>query len=890
MKRTEIGTRACLTACLLAMSACLAVEGATAAYARPIVPAESRDYAFSKRWVNPKRCGRTFWLTFSTPFGKEEMDILAQFGHDKRFAHYGRPTLERRKRIRGEHRCRDPRVKRVFERVRLGEIPALSHGPPVQSPDGVTVVPHPYAPSKEEIGTIIDQLGERWLGWAAFNEWGIRTDRMARYFAGGAKRDNRFERQNERLFRAIWKDHLPIRSRKAFVAAAERAWRAFSEPYDYQVIALDNEHYWALQWPAFWGARAIIGENRTPSVNVAEFQAFVRGAARMGNIPYGLWPAHDWYTYAVTPSLPKHVNDRRSSRNKRPADAYRKARGWQFFLPDFFRRTTYYMCMSNPLVVADESYNQRYVDANGDGNYRLTWYGQMWEEVMDFADRHPDRGTPYTPVGIALNWESGFQPWGSKAFNQWDYDYGEHMTREFFHSVVWPNQERRGHQQDLFGASPHGDIFDPLRIDTPNGPLPMDLLRDYRVLFCVGHQNIDAAVAARLKEYVAQGGVLVLNVKQLSEQLDRDFLGVAPGSHEREADRMTCLVDGKELTSGAFKYTPLKLQSGADALYMIGDDVAVSRHPYRKGFVLVVAAHWMLETKIAELKVVRWMKRWKATMLPLADDLLGRLVKPLLPFEVRGEHVRDRVLHQVNRKGKGWVVALYNNAGRETQYGRGPEKIWPDRRVDVEMVVAPDTKDAVEWLGHRRLRFVKQGGQRLLRVPLEPGEVRIVETQPSTIPALRTVEPVNLALNRPVTASSSAPKHGPERAVDGQAGIYDAWWSDHFCPQWLQVDLGKAQRIRSIKTIMMWSEDNRIFPRIYQYYVETSVDGKTWSRLLDETGNLFAAHRRGHHRHFDPVQARYVRVTVTRSTAGAGGQIVELEVYGDEKAIKVCPW
>ena len=45
---------------------------------------------------------------------------------------------------------------------------------------------------------------------------------------------------------------------------------------------------------------------------------------------------------------------------------------------------------------------------------------------------------------------------------------------------------------------------------------------------------------------------------------------------------------------------------------------------------------------------------------------------------------------------------------------------------------------------------------------------------------------------------------------------------------------------------------------------------------------MFAAHRRGHHRHFDPAQARYVRITVTRSTAGAGGQVVEFEVYGDK--------
>ena len=66
--------------------------------------------------------------------------------------------------------------------------------------------------------------------------------------------------------------------------------------------------------------------------------------------------------------------------------------------------------------------------------------------------------------------------------------------------------------------------------------------------------------------------------------------------------------------------------------------------------------------------------------------------------------------------------------------------------------------------------------------------------------------------------------------------------------------------------------------------------GETWTKLYDETKNMATAHRTGYRRHFDPVEARYVRVTVTFSTAFSGGQIVEFEVYGDTKVPREYAW
>jgi len=638
-----------------------------------------------------------------------------------------------------------------------------------------------------------------------------------------------------------------------------------------------------------------------------EYQAFTRAAGRMGAIPWGFWTAHDWRTRPVR--IPTCIMGYKPSVVLYPG--VRRAQGWLHLNPSFYRRTCYYMCIGGAAFVRDEQDYSRYVDLDGDGNCRLSWYGRIWQEVSDFRDHYGDLGTPYTPVGVLLSWDNGYEFRGSKAFFRFDYNDGEHMTRELFHRVIFPSKEGDGNEQDMFGPTPHGDLFDPLRIDTPEGPLPLELLENYRVLLCAGEQNFDKAVAGRLKDYVRQGGVLVVNVKQLSGELGGDFTGIELAGEEREANAMACVADGKQLTSGAFRYTPLRLRESATALYRVGaDDVVVSRHAYGKGVVIVVGAHWLLESKKEVTSKAEWhahiMKYPKerrcvvrAHMLPLADDLIGRLVKELVPFEVRGKHVRERVLYQVNRKGKGWVIALYNNSGRQTQNARGPEIVWPDKYVEVELAAGAEFKDAVEWLSRERLSFAGKDGARVLRLGIQPGDLKVVEIQPEVIPPVTVVEAPNLALKQPVTASSTGKDAGhghtpspkdPERAVDGDLSPASAWWSYAHCPQWLQVDLGAAKRIGSVRTVMLWSEDNDILPRIYQFHVEASIDGKTWTRLYDETKNLSTAHRQGYHRHFDPVEARYVRVTTTHSTAFSGGQIVELEVYGDAKTAQEYAW
>jgi len=898
---------------LCAGSACLAAAGTT--HDGRIIPPETRDYGSNHRWDN-RLCGRGFWVA-SVGYYEGATRLLRQMDQVESLAYWGPPSLAFYNRVWGEgaHEklWKDPIVRRRFELIEAGELPVLANalagvGRKETVYNGTHFVSE-RTPTKTEVRDFVQRVGRGFLGWAPFTEWGncvtgFLEAAEGRRTLGPRSGPASLTASVEALFSDFT---LPIDNREDFIKAAMHAWRAANEPYDYQVAAYDGTSFWAIQWPAIGRARSIITENRCPSRNCVEYQAFTRAAGRMGNIPWGFGPAHDWRARPVR--IPTALMGYNPKVVLYPG--VRRGQGWLHLHPSFYRRTCYYMAIGDAAFIRDEQTHSRYVDLDGDGNCRLSWYGLIWQEAMDFLAHYGGCGTPYTPVGVLLGWDNGYEPWGSKAFFRFDYNDGEHMTRELFHRVIFPSQEGRGNEQDMFGPTPHGDLFDPLRIDTPEGPLPLELLENYRVLFCAGKQNLDKAVADRLKEYVRQGGTLVVNVKQLTGELGVDFTGIEPAKEEREAKTMACVLDGERLTSGTFRYAPLTLRGNATALYRVGtDDVVVSRYTYEKGVVIVVGAHWMLESKKDITSKTEWhahimkypeerRRVVRAHMLPVADDLMGRLVKELVPFEIRGKQVRERVLYQVNRKGKGWVIALYNNSGRQTQNAQGPEVVWPDKYVEVELAADAEFKDAAEWIRRERLALTEKDGVKVLRLGIPPGDLRVVEIQPDPIPPVRAVEAPNLALKQPATASSTgkdthrgralSPKT-PERAVDGDLSPSSAWWSYGHCPQWLQVDLGAVKKIGSVRTVMLWSENNDILPRIYQFYVESSTDGQNWTKLYDETKNLSTAQRRGYHRHFDPVKARYVRVTVTHSTAFSGGQIVEFEVYGDTKAEREYPW
>ena len=83
----------------------------------------------------------------------------------------------------------------------------------------------------------------------------------------------------------------------------------------------------------------------------------------------------------------------------------------------------------------------------------------------------------------------------------------------------------------------------------------------------------------------------------------------------------------------------------------------------------------------------------------------------------------------------------------------------------------------------------------------------------------KLVAPVNVALNHPVTASSSEAGYPPSNAVDGS--LNTRWSSTFSDPQWIMVDLGSICNISRIE--LVWET---AFARSYS--LQTSPDKVTW--------------------------------------------------------------
>ena len=279
--------------------------------------------------------------------------------------------------------------------------------------------------------------------------------------------------------------------------------------------------------------------------------------------------------------------------------------------------------------------------------------------------------------------------------------------------------------------------------------------------------------------------------------------------------------------------------------------------------------------------------------------MLRRLRDALLPFSLSGDRVNEQLGWQVNRKGDGWVLALYNNGGRETGFAKGPEVVSPEKLLNVAIAVDARYTDAVEWIGRARLRFREVNGQPTLSVTLVPGDVKVIEIQPNPIPPPKKTEAVNLALGKTATASSSRDAaHGPEAAVNGITDNTDGWQSQDGFPQDLTVDLGAIELVTSVNLRLAWPEHDIVDPRVawrkpkvYQYHVEWSPNGREWSLLFDARGNQSPEHPKGYHRFFEqPIPARCLKVVIDGSSTEKNAHVVELEVYRAQSGPKTYAW
>lgn len=546
-------------------------------------------------------------------------------------------------------------------------------------------------------------------------------------------------------------------------------------------------------------------------------------------------------------------------------------------------------------------------DIEGDGQMELSTLGHILKDMLDFVDRHPERGVVVAPIALLLD-HSRMVP--RRGVSYFGYNL-PNDDADFFNEGIFETlfPEHR-HAQDAGGYSrtaPLGEIFDLVQVveDDPEPNVPgkgvdPKALENYKVLLALGGMDFDEDLSAKVIEHVRAGGTLVLSAPDISPHLPSAFLGLETGGETVTGRDVICTLDDRRTQEQPYRLHTVRLTT-AEAVYRDAEGrPVVTRNRFGRGHVIVLLPGYPVQSEAIEVTSGRGLRYKSKPLLAFMPHFLQHLVAGTTPVEVRcGEEDQPDLSWIVARRGQGWVVAMFNySLAREQIVSRalGTAKVhatYPLREVPFQIVCRGPVADVMEWYGDRDVNWELRDGNAVVPETMHGGEIRVYEFQPAPIELGTRTRYVNYALKQAVKASSLQENYEPEKAVDGSLERGNFWWSDsdpkrHYTfemPQWLEVDLGQVRTIDHVFVLFHWWEQESLLTRlrVYKYVVEASLDGENWQTVMDESRNEDNARPEGTERWFNPVEARYVRLTVLRNSAFGGAQVVEMKVMGEEK-------
>ena len=450
-----------------------------------------------------------------------------------------------------------------------------------------------------------------------------------------------------------------------------RAWQLFKGlSHDY-IVGLNCwrciDHY-GLEWGGRAACIEITGAGNPSALTQL---AFARGAARQ----YG--------TYFITYHATFLASD------------YTKYEGGLEFIPShegvyaagpdsgpsalLHRRLLFTSHLSGSTVQSLEHPQMAHsMPAAKEGEYELSPHGEAMADVLEYNSRYEDRGVPYQPVALLLDYLHGFAPphqscfaVGRSGMQTWfsvPYERGDHQVLQTFWTIFpWSRQEIERNGFPLTNT-PFGDLFDVLVANPPSGAVSSKILGDYRVAILVGAIRYTDELGAALLDYVNAGGALIassLNLRGLPDQL-----------------------------------------RGGEPLFESAG-VVVTRKAVGAGAVIATPESDLLDDR--------------NRALPVLGRILATVALEVSPIEVHGD-----VQYHFLKTTAGWVVALLNNKGLLHVSPQKPE-YRPDEKAEVRLVSRHPVTRSIERLSGDEISWEAGGSSYVASVTVEPGDIRIVE-------------------------------------------------------------------------------------------------------------------------------------------------------------------
>jgi hypothetical protein len=457
---------------------------------------------------------------------------------------------------------------------------------------------------------------------------------------------------------------------------------------------------------AQWGVNLLGMETAAVMPMTGMRIAFTRGAARQ----FG-----GAFLYYHAPNFGDTATTFTNTQNFAGPDHFFHSRYGQTMGPSlsWYRKSYYLYYMAGASAIyLEQGFDQFFKPGPGEHPFQLNPLGRITDEFMRFAEKHPDRGMPYTPVAFLLDPAHGFE---MTDYPHWPFevsriDRGDRALRELFGVAYYPGLVVEGEpaiaDRQPFVSGVFGDIFDVLTATDASRSKAPALLSSHRAVVVGGRIELSPEWIKRLEEYVRNGGTLVINAAQI-KKVPEQFSGVRLLNTNGEAHNARCLAAGEEpqdLKGQIFRYEKIELKGATAFITTLSGEPIVTVNKVGKGNVVFAGVPDLLGED--------------ERMTPFAAHMLAHVFADAVPVKVTGD-----VEYIVNRTANGWVVTMLNNNGVfKTQQGMAQV----DRGAYVDVMIALKNKQiqsANEWTSETPLKV--EGGN--ISVRIAPGGLAVVE-------------------------------------------------------------------------------------------------------------------------------------------------------------------
>jgi len=211
-----------------------------------------------------------------------------------------------------------------------------------------------------------------------------------------------------------------------------------------------------------WGVRTLGIETAAVQPMFAMRTAFTRGAAR----EYG-----GNFLYYHAPNFGDTASTFTKAQNFAGPDNFFHSRYGVTMGPSlsWYRKSYYFYYMSGASAIyLEQGGDQFFKPGPGEHEFQLNPLGRITDEFVRFAEKHPDRGTPYTPIAVLLDPAHGWEmtdypqwPFGVSQINRSDRTLRELFSVAYYPGTVVAGEPATGDRQ-AFVNGVFGDIFDVL--------------------------------------------------------------------------------------------------------------------------------------------------------------------------------------------------------------------------------------------------------------------------------------------------------------------------------------------------------------------------------------------------------------------------------------------